>query len=192
MQQGRVVSDECHLVQELNHLGEVFRQNVYAPHEISWALNKDSRPTRTEEDGPTSFVVIPFHGTVSCQLSHLLHRFWIWAVFHPPTKIQQMIGSVKNDLRVTQARNLQDNLLVKHKLFWGKSHIIADCCKQHVHYICLNYPDKSAPADHCISWGHQLDFQSLSVLLTTTNYRKRLVTEAIEIQIQNNTFNRDI
>lgn len=62
-------------------------------------------------------------------------------------------------------------------------HTIADRCKEHEWYICLNYTDKSALAEHCIASLHVPDFQSASVLLNW----ERLITEAVEIQLQNNT-----
>lgn len=56
----------------------------------------------------------------------------------------------------------------------------------------MNYPDKSALADHCISTGHNFEFQSASVFFKALGFWDRVIMEAIEIHVQTNIFNKDI
>lgn len=69
------------------------------------------------------------------------------------------------------------------------SHTIANRYKGHECYIKLTYPDKSALADHCISTGRHPAFQSTSVLFKRLNFWDMVITEAVEIHMQNNIFN---
>jgi hypothetical protein len=64
-------------------------------------------------------------------------------------------------------------------------------CKEHMRHIRLDQPEKSAVAEHSINTGHQIDFNSVSVLDTASGYMDRLVKEAIEIRLNHKNFNRD-
>jgi hypothetical protein len=64
-------------------------------------------------------------------------------------------------------------------------------CKEHMRHTRLDQPEKSAVAEHSINSGHQIDFNSVSVLDRTSEYMDRLVKEAIQIRLNHKNFNRD-
>jgi hypothetical protein len=55
-------------------------------------------------------------------------------------------------------------------------------CKEHMRHIRLDQLEKSAIAEHSINAGHQIDFNSFSVLDRASGYMDRLVKEAIQIR----------
>jgi hypothetical protein len=46
-------------------------------------------------------------------------------------------------------------------------------------------------AEHSINTGHQIDFNIMSVLDSTSGYMDHLVKEAIQIRLNHKNFNRD-
>jgi hypothetical protein len=63
-------------------------------------------------------------------------------------------------------------------------------CKEHQRSICLHTPE-SAAAEHSINMHHCINFSGTSAFNRTSGYVDCLVNEAIEINLNKNTFNRD-
>jgi hypothetical protein len=62
--------------------------------------------------------------------------------------------------------------------------------KEHQRHIRLEYPDKSAVAEHSTDQGHRIQFHNSSILATKTKYMDRIVREAIEIVFHPYNINR--
>jgi hypothetical protein len=78
------------------------------------------------------------------------------------------------------------------KVYVGQSgRLIKTRCKEHQRYMRLYQPEKSAVAEHIISTGHCTDFSGTSILDRSPGYVDRLVTEATDIRLNKNNFNRE-
>jgi hypothetical protein len=64
-------------------------------------------------------------------------------------------------------------------------------CKEHMRYIRLHQPQKSAVAEHSVNTGHQIDFSNITILDRTLGYMERIMKEAIHIRLNKENFNRD-
>jgi hypothetical protein len=63
--------------------------------------------------------------------------------------------------------------------------------KEHKRHIRLEYPNKSAVAQHSIHQEHRIQFNSTSILSTKTRYMDRIIKEAIEIELHPHNMNRE-
>jgi hypothetical protein len=64
--------------------------------------------------------------------------------------------------------------------------------KEHQQNIRLEYPDKSAMAEHSVDLGHRIQLHNIPVLATKTQYMDRIITEATEIKLHPNNMNREV
>jgi hypothetical protein len=58
--------------------------------------------------------------------------------------------------------------------------------KEHHQHICLEHPDKSAVAEHCISQGHRIQLQDIRILSTKSRYMDQMIMKATEIELHPN------
>jgi hypothetical protein len=64
--------------------------------------------------------------------------------------------------------------------------------KEHLRYIRLENPEKSAMAEHNVDLGHRIQFHNTSILATKARYMDRIVREVFEIELQPNNMNREV
>jgi hypothetical protein len=64
--------------------------------------------------------------------------------------------------------------------------------KEHQRHIRLEYPDKSAVAEHSTDQGHRIQFHNSSILATKTRYMDLFVKEATEIELHPYNINREL
>ncbi|KAJ4432364.1 hypothetical protein ANN_20983 [Periplaneta americana] len=134
---------------------------------------------------------IPFYGPISGKIGRLLRKHGLKTIHKPPTKIQNLLRPVKDDL------GLRTPGVYRIPCECGKCYIgqtgrtIMERCKEHQRSIRLYYPDKSAVAQHSLETGHKIDFGATTILDKTSGYWDLVIKEAIEIQLDGNNFNRD-
>jgi predicted GIY-YIG superfamily endonuclease len=63
--------------------------------------------------------------------------------------------------------------------------------KEHRRHVRLNQLERSAVAENSLTIYHSMDFDGASKLRTATRYMDRVVSEAIEIRLHPDNFNRD-
>lgn len=149
---------------ELADLKETFLQNNYSPDDITWAMNRlvvGRKPYVRDDFG--GFTFTPYHGAVSWRISHFLGSFGIKAIFCCSIKIEQMLRLVKDDLGQTQWIY---RIPCKCGLcnIGQTSPMVADICKEHLWWIRICHPEKSALAKHSIQNEHEALVSSIKVL----------------------------
>jgi hypothetical protein len=109
----------------------------------------------------------------------------------PPRKISSFLRPVKDDLglRTSGVYSIRGEC---GKLYIGQTCRSIDTrFKEHRRHIRLEYPDKSAVAEHSINLGHRIQLHNTSNLATKTGYMDRLIKETTEIELRPNNMNTD-
>ncbi|KAJ4446135.1 hypothetical protein ANN_12827 [Periplaneta americana] len=148
------------------------------------------RPAEEREE-TKDMTYIPFYGPISGKISRMLRKHGIKTIHKLPTKIQNLLRPVKEDL------GFRTPGVYRIPCECGKCYIgqtgrtVMERCKEHQRIIRLYYPDKSAVAQHSLETGHKIDFGATTILDKTSGYWDLVIKEAIEIQLDGNNFNRD-
>ncbi|KAJ4447063.1 hypothetical protein ANN_09052 [Periplaneta americana] len=193
LHRARGISDKESLPSEICHLRKTFLQNNFGNREIGLALRRafSDKPPAEEQEETKGMAYIPFYGPISGKISRMLRKHGIKTIHKPPTKIQNLLRPVKDDL------GLRTPGVYRIPCECGKCYIgqtgrtIMERCKEHQRSIRLYYPDKSAVAQHSLETGHKIDFSATTILDKTSGYWDLVIKEAIEIQLDGNNFNRD-
>ncbi|KAJ4451394.1 hypothetical protein ANN_02856 [Periplaneta americana] len=120
--------------------------------------------THRRTRGDEGHGILPFYGPISSKIGRLLRKDGIKTIHKPPTKIQNLLRPVKDDL------GLRTPGVYKIPCECGKCYIgqtgrtIIESCKEHQRSIRLYYPDKSAVAQHSLKTGHKIDFGATTIL----------------------------
>jgi hypothetical protein len=191
VQRARALCDQDSLQAELVFLRDVLRQNGYNDWQIQRVLNRRPNTSRPD-DNPDSVSFLPYIGTLFNRISRVLSRHNIKSVRLLPKKISGFL------------RRIKDNLGLRTP---GVYRIPCECCKvyigqtgrsvetrlkEHQRRIRLEYPDKSAVAEHSVDLGHPIQFHNTSILATETQHMDRIVREAIETELHSNNMKREV
>jgi hypothetical protein len=128
---------------------------------------------------------------MSNKISRLLTKYNIRTVHVPKKKNRQLLRTVKDNLGL-KIPGVYHIPCECGKVYIGQTgRSIEARCKEHMRHIWLNQPEKSAVVEHSINTGHQIDFNSISVLDRASEYMDHLIKEAIQIRLNHKNFNRD-
>jgi hypothetical protein len=187
----RALCDEDSLQAELSFLKSVFTQNGFNARQIIRTLNRPPRVRQPDINKPISTAFLPFVGPTFNQINRVLARHNIKSVGLPQQKLSSLLRPVKDNLE------LKTPGVYKIPCECGKVYIgqtgrsIGTRLKEHQRNIRLEYPDKSAVADHSINQEHRIQFNNTSILSTQTRYMDRIIREAIEIELHPYNINRE-
>jgi hypothetical protein len=178
----RALCDEDSLQAELVFLKDVFKENGHNDRQIHRALNR--RPLLPQPDNKPHLVAfLPFVGTVFNRISIVLARQNIKSVGLSHMKLSSLLRPVKDHL------GLRTPGVYRIPCECGMVYIGQMGCsldislKEHQRHIKLEYPDKSAVAEHNIYQGHRIQFHNSSILATKSRYMDRVFREAVEIEL---------
>jgi hypothetical protein len=168
---------------------DTFQRYGYSKSEIRQALHPKQKP-EPKNNKPTGTAVLPYQQVVSNKIGRLLIKYNIKTVHVPKKKNRQLFRPANDDL------GLKIPGVYRIPCECGKVYIgqtgrsIEARCKEHMRHRRLDQPEKSAVAEHSFNTGHQIDFNSTSVLERASEYMDRLVKEAIQIKLNHKNFNR--
>jgi hypothetical protein len=121
----------------------------------------------------------------------MLSRHNIKSVGLPPRKIANFLRPVKDYLGL-KTQGVYSIPSECGDVYIGQTGRSVDTrMKEHRRHIRLAHPDKSAVAEHSISWGHRTQLQDTKILSTKSRYTNRLIKEDIEIELHPNNMNRE-
>ncbi|KAJ4446315.1 hypothetical protein ANN_13010 [Periplaneta americana] len=167
--------------------GSIYTWDINSNREIGLAFS--DKPPAEEQEEMKDMAYIPFYGPISGKIGRLLRKHGIKTIHKPPTKIQNLLRPVKDDLGL-RTPGVYEIPCECGKCYIGQTgRTIMERCKEHQHSIRLYYSDKSAVAQHSLESGHKIDFGTF--LNKTSGYWDFVIKEAIEIQLDGNNFNRD-
>jgi hypothetical protein len=111
----------------------------------------------------------------------LMSRHNIESVGLPPRKISIFLRPVKDDLGL-RTPGIYSISCECGQVYIGQTGRSIDTrLKEHQRHIRLEYPDKSAVAEHCINLRQCTQLHNTSILATKTGYMDRVITEANEM-----------
>ncbi|CAH2086613.1 unnamed protein product [Euphydryas editha] len=185
-QRARGICDEKHLDAELQHVKQVLRDNnLRAPRQRHRSRRKK---TATVERQPA---VLPYVKGVTDKIGYILKRASIKTYYKPPTKISQLLPSVKCQIP------LQDAGVYKLDCECGLSYIgqtkrsIETRVKEHIADMKHQRSTKSAVYQHTQQGtNHYIRFDKPQILAKEHRFLPRMIREAIEIKKHPN-FNRE-
>jgi hypothetical protein len=93
----RTLCDATSLNKEINHLKQVFRDNVYSSREVHRALTSQQM-SLSQKTKPSNVAMIPLHSPVLNKISRLLGKYSIKTVHIPVRKNFSFVRPVKDKL----------------------------------------------------------------------------------------------
>ena len=190
------IADQEHRRTEIAHLFNTLQKNGYKQQEISsvYRHTKNSAPTpqyhRVQSEEVQS-VFIPCCGSLSIRIGRVLMRHNLSPVFLPPPRVKQMLRSAMDNLGLKTAGIYQISCECGKVYIGQTGRTIEERLKEHQRYLQYQYTYKSAVVEHSIKEKHKIMFEHVSVLYKGGNVQDRLLKEAIEIRLNDNSFNRD-
>jgi len=151
-----------------------------------------SRETLDPADGTKARAFLPFYGSTSSRIGRILKKQGIRSIFKPSKKIRQFLRPVKDDLGLRVPGIYKIPSLYCPLGYIGQTRrTVEERLHEHERCIRLEYPDKSAVAQHCIETGHRIDFSATSILAKSSGYWDQVIGEALAIRLDTNLLNRD-
>ncbi|KAJ4425835.1 hypothetical protein ANN_27461 [Periplaneta americana] len=131
LHRARGISDKESLPSEIRHLRKMYQQNNFGNREIGLALRRafSDKPPAEEQEQTKGMAHIPFYGPISGKIGRLLRKHGIKTIHKPPTKIQNLLRPVKDDLglrtpSVYKIPLAQHSLETGHKVDFGATTIL--------------------------------------------------------------------
>jgi hypothetical protein len=128
---------------------------------------------------PNSVAFLPFVGTVFNHISRVLARHNIKYLALPYIKLTSLLHPVKDYLGLKKPGVYEIPCQCGRIYIEQIGRSVDVRLKEQQCHIQLEYPDKSAIAEHSINQGHIL-FHDVSILNTRARYMDRTVREAFE------------
>jgi hypothetical protein len=187
----RAICDEDSLQEELSLLKEVFKQNGFNERQINRTLNRLPRAPQPDSNKPESIAFLPYVGPTFNRINRVLARHNIKSVGLPQQKLSNLLHPIKDNLEL-RTPGVYRIPCECGKVYIGQTGRSIDTrLKEHKRHIRLEYPDKSAVAQHSFHQEHRIHFNCTSILSTKTRYMDCIIREAIEIELHPHNMNRE-
>jgi hypothetical protein len=188
------ICDKNNIKKEKENLVNIFKSNGYNQKQVRKLIfksNKTKSETSTSENWPV--VTLPYVKGTTEKIARLLKKHKIKTAHKPHKKIKDFTITAKDSI---EAKNKCG--VYKINCNCGLSYIgqtgrkIEERIKEHERNIRLKQTEKSAVAEHVITQGHEIEWEKTTLLHNNHRYKKRIITEAIEIhKHKNKNFNRE-
>jgi len=160
---------------------------------IKYLKEKNFDKIKNINDNKNSYCVIPFTKGVSNKFSHILAKYDIKTAFFGNNKLDQIIKTGKDQLNVTQQRNVVYRISCTqcNMTYVGQTkRQLKTRIKEHKLDINKKTGILSVISEHRLELGHEFDWANTEILDIEKAYNKRLISEMIYIKMQNNSINR--
>jgi hypothetical protein len=134
---------------------------------------------------------LPYVGpTFSC-ISKALLLYNIKTVIVLPRKVSSFLSSVKDALGL-ETLGIYSFPCENDKVYTGCTrHSIKTRIVEHHWHFLFYHPDESAMAEHCINFGHHMQFNDTSILAKKSRHMEGIIRVAIEIELHLDNVNRE-
>ena len=179
----RKVCDASLLPKEEEYLKDVFRSNGYPPEYIRRTIRP--RPPRKEQETTEKrFVSLPYVKGVSEKLGKILARYGITAAHKSRPTLKNQLCHLKDPI----PRDQRKGAIYKITCGCSQQYIgetlrpFQTRIKEHKVACHKGEQNKSAVAEHRFKCDKDIEWDNVTVLDYESNFRKRKIKEAMEIQ----------
>jgi hypothetical protein len=153
---------------------------------------KESNAPTEKEKKKKKFLVIPYIRNLSKKISASLNKNEFSLGFRCVNKLDKFVKAHKDRNKKTECNNVVYKLKCKD---YNASYVgqtkrkLKTRIKEHMNNIKLDTPKLSAISEHRIQKNYTFDWENVEILDFESNYNKRLISEMIHINEQQNGIN---
>lgn len=178
------ISQTDNLQSELDHVQKSLQNNGYRKTDIQSTIKRRLNPkSRIKNDEVTKTVAfLPYISRVTDRIGKVLRKHKVKTVFKSTCKMSQLLPNPKDKLNPLSSKGVYSIPCSCGAVYIGETgrSIKTRLC-EHQRYLRTGLLAKSAIAEHQHETGHQILFDSTSVVAQSSNYVPRKIREAIEI-----------